>query len=121
MLTSTRRVKQFGQDEYAGYQPTLLGISETSFKKGHDISDVQIQDYTIFFSKTLENPTLWVSRVAVYVHNDVVKPKLRLDLMTDDFISVWLEIHLPRQKRILVGHAYRDWQYLVKMTTPHSK
>ena len=95
-----------------GYRPHLLGISETSFKKGHDISDIQIQDYSIFFSKTLENPNLGVSRCAVYVHKDVIKPKLRLDLMSDEFSSVWLEVHLPRQKKILVGNAYRDWQYL---------
>ena len=95
-----------------GYKPHLLGISETCFKECHDISDVQIQDYEIFFSKTLENPTLKVSRCAVYVHKDVVKPKLRLDLMSNEFSSVWLEINLPRQKRILIGNVYRDWQYL---------
>ena len=96
----------------SGYKPHLLGISETSFKSSHDISDIQIQDYKIFFSQTLENPRLNVSRCAVYVHKDVVKPKLRLDLMSSEFSSVWLEINLPKQKRILVGNAYRDWQYL---------
>ena len=95
-----------------GYRPHLLGISETYFKKGQDISNIEIEDYKIYFSKTLDNPRLEVSRCAVYVHKDVIKPKLRLDLMTDDFSSVWLEIHLPRQKRILVGNAYREWQYL---------
>ena len=29
--------------------------------------------------------------------------------MNDTFSSVWLEIGLPRKKKILV---YRDWQYL---------
>lgn len=46
----------------SGYKPHLLGISETSFKSSHDISDIQIQDYKIFFSQTLENPRLNVSR-----------------------------------------------------------
>ena len=31
---------------------------------------------------------------------------------SSEFSSVWLEIYLPKQKRILVGNAYRDWQYL---------
>ena len=92
----------------AGYKPHLLSISETSFKKGQDISDIQIQDYKIYFSKTLDNPRLKVSRCCVYVHKDIIKPKLRLDLMSDEFSSVWLELNLPRQKRILVGNAYRD-------------
>ena len=94
------------------YRPHLFGISETLFKKDHDISDIQIQDYQVFLSKTLENPSLEYSRVAVYVHKDIIQPKLRLDLMSDNFSSVWLEIHLPRQKKILVGNAYREWQYL---------
>ena len=71
----------------AGYRPHLFGISETCFKKGHDISDIQIQDYQVYFSKTLENPSLEVSRVAVYVHKDIIKPKLRPDLMSDDCSS----------------------------------
>ena len=32
--------------------------------------------------------------------------------MSNEFSSVWLEINLPRQKRILIGNVYRDWQYL---------
>ena len=39
----------------AGYKPHLLSISETSFKKGQDISDIQIQDYKIYFSKTIQD------------------------------------------------------------------
>ena len=96
----------------AGYRPHLFGISESCFKKEHDISDIEIPDYTVYLSKTLDNPNLNVSRLAVYVHKDVINPKLRLDLMNENFSSIWLEIRLPRQKSILVGNAYRDWQYL---------
>ena len=70
----------------------MFGISETCFKKGHDLAEVQIQDYEVLFSKTLENPSLEVSRIAVYVHKDIVKPKVRSDLMSEDFSSIWLEI-----------------------------
>ena len=44
----------------SGYRPHLFGVSETRFKKGHDIADVQIQDYEVYFSKTLDNPDLEV-------------------------------------------------------------
>ena len=37
---------------------------------------------------------------------------VRNDLMNNEFSSVWLEIGLPRQKKFLVSHIYRDWQYL---------
>ena len=60
----------------------------------------------------MENVALNVSRVAVYIHKDVFKKKLRTDLMTDEFSSIWLEIGLKGQRSILVGHVYRDWQYL---------
>ena len=38
--------------------------------------------------------------------------KVRHDLMNDSFSSIWLEIGLPRQKKILVCNIYREWQYL---------
>ena len=85
----------------AGYKPHLLGISESSFKKNHNIQDVEIQDYKIFFAKTLENKNLETSRVAAYVHKDIIV-KVRNDLMSDKFSSVWLELGKPRQRKILV-------------------
>ena len=42
--------------------------------------------------------------------------------MCDGFSSIWLEVGLPRQKRILVCQAYREWQSLGqgKENTSHS-
>ena len=94
------------------YKPHILGISESYFMKGHDLDDVYISDYNIYLSKTLENPELNVSRLAVFVHKNVPKVKLRLDLMDRNFSSVWLEVGLKYQKSILVGNVYRDWQFL---------
>ena len=60
-----------------GYKPHILGISESSFKTQHDRNDALLEDYTTFFSKTLENENLNVSRVAVFTHKDlVVKERL---------------------------------------------
>ena len=61
-------------------------------------------------SNTIRNEDIGASRVVVYVHNDIAC-KIREDLMNDTFSSVWLKINLPRQKKFLVCHAYRDWQY----------
>ena len=49
----------------SGYKPHILGISETCFKKFHDKNDVQIDDYNIFFSKTLGNESLNASRISL--------------------------------------------------------
>jgi hypothetical protein len=92
-----------------GYKPSILGISESNFFREHDVQDVQIENYRLYFSNTINNDDLKVSRVAVYVHNDIVC-KVRTDLMNDTFSSIWLEINLPRQKKFLVCQAYRDWQ-----------
>ena len=62
-------------------------------------------------ANTLANPLLKISRIAVYVQKDVAV-KVRHDLMNDSFSSIWLEIGLPRQKKILVCNIYREWQYL---------
>ena len=93
------------------YKPHVLGISETRFEHDHNLDDVKIENYDVFFCKTLQNPILKTSRCAVYVHKDVVV-KERSDLMNDTFSSVWLELGLPKQKKILVANFYREWQYL---------
>ena len=94
------------------YKPHIFGISETCFRKKHNLDDIKIDNYEVYLSNTLQNRNLNVSRVAVYVHRDVVKQKLRQDLMTENFSSVWLEVGLKGNKSILVGNIYRDWQYL---------
>ena len=97
MLQSTNRIKYIIED----YKPHVLGISETRFEYDHNIVDVEIEQYDVYFAKTLENSMLKTSRCAVYVHKDVVV-KERRDLMNDTFTSVWLELGLPNQKKILV-------------------
>ena len=87
-----------------GYRPHFLGISEANLLKKHDLNDVQIENYKLYVSNTLNNPSIEASRVVVYVHNDVIC-KVRHDLMNDKFSSIWLEVHLPRQKKFLVCHA----------------
>ena len=88
-----------------------MGISETIFEHNHCIEDVKIENYELYFCKTLQNPMLKTSRCSVYVHKDVVV-KRRQDLMNDTFSSIWLEVGLPKQKKILVANFYREWQYL---------
>ena len=94
-----------------GYHPSILGISESNFHSNHDVQDVQIENYDLYFAKTLQNPQFNVSRIAVYVQKYLIV-KVREDLMNDTFESVWLEVGLPRQKKILVCNIYRQWQFL---------
>ena len=93
------------------YKPHILGISEANFHSNHSLEDVQINNYTLYLADTLNNPQLNISRVAVYVHKDVVV-KVRNDLMTDSFSSIWLEVGLKRQKKFLVSNVYREWQHV---------
>ena len=93
------------------YKPHILGISEANFHSNHSLEDVQINNYTLYLADTLNNPQLNISRVAIYVHKDVVV-KVRNDLMTDSFSSIWLEVGLKRQKKCLVSNVYREWQHV---------
>ena len=45
----------------------------------------------------------------MYTHTDIVA-KLRPDLMSDRYSSIWLEVGLPKHKKFLVSQSYRDWQ-----------
>ena len=91
--------------------PHILGISEANFKRFHDIEDVQLPEYDLILSKTMANDQLQVSRVVCYMHQSLVG-KVREDLMSDQFSSIWLEIGLPGKRKILVCQLYRDWRYL---------
>ena len=95
----------------AEYKPHILGISEANHHAHHSLDDVQIDDYNLYLADTLNNPELNISRVAVYVHKDIIVT-VRDDLMTDSFSSVWLEVGLKRQKKFLVSNVYRDWKYV---------
>ena len=70
------------------------------------MSNVQIPEYQFHTSLTLENPNLKTGRVVVYTHKSVVV-KLRPDLMSDKFSSIWLEAGLPNQRKILICNAYK--------------
>ena len=93
------------------HHPHLLGISEANFHKNHCLDNCKIEGYELITSKTLNNMNLQVSRVVVYKHTSLVA-KVREDLMSDKFSSIWLEVGFPGRKRFLVCNLYRDWQYL---------
>ena len=89
----------------------MLGLSEANLRAGHDQTNVQLADYTLHTAQTLDNPDLLVSRVVVYTHNSLVV-KRRHDLEDANISSIWLEVGLPRKRKILVCHAYREWKHL---------
>ena len=95
----------------AGYRPHVLGLSEANFHQNNDMSNVQFPDYQFHTCLTLKNPNLKTSRAVVYTHKSVVV-KLRPDLMSERFSSIWMEAGLPHQKKILICNAYREWGHL---------
>ena len=93
------------------YSPHIIGISEANLLKNHDISEVQIAEYELITSTTMDNISLQYSRVVVYKHSSIIS-KVRKDLMSPDFSSIWLECGLPNKRKFLVCNLYREWQYL---------
>ena len=93
------------------HHPHLLGISEANLHKDHCFDNCKIEDYELITSKAIENMNLKISRVVVYKHSSLVA-KVREDLMSDKFSSIWLEVGFPGRRKILVCNIYRDWQYL---------
>ena len=95
----------------ASFHPHIFGISEANLFRDHDLQDVQITDYNLHTCPTLSNPDLGYSRIVVYTHKSLVC-KLRPDLMSNDYSSIWMQVGLPRHKQILVCQTYREWQLL---------
>ena len=69
--------------------PHVLGISasEANLKREHDVDNVQLQEYDLILSITIDNDNLQVSRVVCYKHQSLVG-KVREDLMSDEFSSI---------------------------------
>ena len=82
------------------HHPHLLGISEANLHRNHCIDNCKIDDYDLITCKTLDNVNLQISRVVVYKHNSLVA-KVREDLMSDSFSSIWLEVGFPGRTRFL--------------------
>ena len=95
----------------AGHQPHILGLSEANLKKNVDPRLVHHDDYLLHTAPTLDNPALEVSRVVVYTHSSLVV-KRRPDLEDSSLSAIWLEVGLPRQRKILVANVYREWQHM---------
>ena len=95
----------------SGLHPHILGISEANLHHNHDQDLVQIEEYTMHTCPTLLDPTQKTSRIVTYTHKSVVA-KLRPDLMSSTYSSIWLEVGLPRHKKFLVCQTYREWQLL---------
>ena len=96
-----------------------MGLSEANVYTTHDQADIQHDGYDLHVASTINNPELNVARVVVYTHQSL-KVKRRTDLENDSVSSVWLEVGLPRQKKILMCHAYSEWKYLGQPTTSSS-
>ena len=92
-------------------KPAVFGISEANLHHTTDLSTVQIPGYRLFTAKTLQNPTIQMSRVVVFLRDDI-SGTLRSDLMDDDFSSIWIELSTPNSKKILVSNVYRDHQWM---------
>ena len=93
------------------HHPHLLGISEANLHKDHCLDNCKIENYDLITSKTMDNRNLNISRVVVYKHTSLVA-KIREDLMSDKFSSIWLEVGFPGRTRFLVCNLYREWQYM---------
>ena len=93
------------------HTPHVLGLSEANLKADHDLARVQHPEYELHTCSTMSNPELSVSRIVVYTHNSLVV-KRRFDLEDNKISAIWLEAGLPRQKKILICQAYREWKYL---------
>ena len=95
----------------ARVKPSVLGISESNLHSYTDLSTVQIPGYRLLTAKTLQNPTVLMSRVVVYMSEEM-SGKLREDLMNEDLSSIWIELSTPGRKKILVSNIYRDHQWM---------
>ena len=107
------------ENAISSFKPHILGVSEANLMHDHDENDIQLSDYSLVKCPTILNASLKYSRVVVYIQNSMVY-KLRNDLMSSEYSSIWVQVGLPGQKQILVCHTYREWQELGQINRGNS-
>ena len=80
----------------------ILKISETHVDNTLDDTVVAIQGYNIY--RKYRNAS--DGGVAVYMQNHI-PVKIREDLMLNTVEVIWLQVHLPHLKPIIVGSCYK--------------
>ena len=99
----------------------MLGVSEANLHQHTDLTAVQLPGYRLLTAATMANPRLRMSRVVVYLGEGVVG-KVREDLMSEEFSSIWIELSVPgSSKKILVSNIYRDHQWMHQGSDKTSK
>ena len=93
------------------HQPDVFGIYESNLKKGYDPRLVNIKGYELHTAPTLNNSDLSISRVVVFTRNNITV-KRRTDLEDSSLSAIWLELGLPRQRKIIVANIYREWKFM---------
>lgn len=92
----------------------ILAISETHLDQTFNDATVDIPGYRIH----RKDRDMHGGGVAIYIQSHI-PVKLRLDLMSCDVEMLWLQVHLPHLKPVLVGCCYRppssSSQYLDKL------
>ena len=90
----------------------IFGLSEANILDSDDRNQVSIADYNLHVSNTINNPSFRVSRIVVYTHTDIIA-KLRHDLMSDDFSSIWLDVGLPNKKNFWYARCIENGNRVV--------
>ena len=92
-------------------KPEILGLTESNYKRGTDARLVAIDNYNLHTEPTFDNDKLRISRVVVYTHKDLIV-KRKPDLEDPEIWAIWLELGLPRQRKIIVENIYSEWQFM---------
>ena len=82
----------------SNYKPHIIGFSEVCYSAVHSVDQTKIDDYKVYFAKTLDNPSLEVSRVTVYVHNDV-QSKLGWTLCQKSLVLFGLRLDIEIRRK----------------------
>ena len=86
-------------------------ISEANFWRHHDLTLTEIDNYKLETTQMIDVPDRKCSRLVMFV-KDGVKSKRLPEFESDNVSSIWLELGLPYQKKILLGGMYREHDHL---------
>ena len=92
-------------------KPRVLVIQEANLWNHHSKHLTDIDEYTLLTTKMINDRDRQCSRLVVYVKEEVKFTRLS-NYETNDLSSIWLELSLPHQRKIVLGGVYREHNHL---------
>lgn len=87
----------------------IMFLVETDTRSIKEEKDYKIGEYKTVLPKQKDTETN-IRIIGLIAEKISTRVKVRTDLMSEDFPSIWLELEREKRKKLIIGGFYREWR-----------